>query len=556
MPPSPPPPGLIETRQEIVSIDGAPFACLVAGGCGFHHELFMTPVLTTISNTSGNPGDTLTLHGHGFSTTAADNTVTVGGEPCAVTAAAQDTSYSAPACPVGACSAARDLVELNCTLPPHDAFAPHAVSVTVTGYGAAPALAAATVSYTVRLASVSPLSGSLGGGTTLTLTGDGLSQLSSDVAVVVGGVGCRVATATYNQVTCVTGAHMTAATHDIVLSVRGVGAVCTGAACSFEYSTAATPTLTSSSWAANNAGSDSWTLSLGGSGFGAAPVVTVGSTVCNVSAGVTDTALQCTLTPPMGGLQTIQLWRADWGWATGTQQVTGASLSVSSLSPTSVGVAGGSDVVISGQGFADASSSRVTVCGETCAVTAASATSLTCTAPSRLVHATGLKTLKLRATAEATLDAASGYAPPGSDALNASLVLRTAAVVGLQFGGLTSTNLPRGARVRKANLRVVPHAASRQGSVAVDVRASIACAAHAAPLSSAALAATNSTADAKVAWDVRPWTLGFPTDESPDLSSLISPLVAADVSNCSLVLTLVVTEATGTLGQNEPRPQP
>ena len=44
---------------------------------------------------------------------------------------------------------------------------------------------------------------------------------------------------------------------------------------------------------------------------------------------------------------------------------------------------------------------------------------------------------------------------------------------------------------------------------------------------------------------VKPWTLGFPTDESPDLSSLISPLVAADVSNCSLVLTLVVTEATG-----------
>ena len=81
-----PPPGPIETRQEIVSIDGAPFACLVAGGCSFHQELFMTPVLTTISSTSANPGDTLTLHGHGFSTSAADNKVTVGGEPCAVTA--------------------------------------------------------------------------------------------------------------------------------------------------------------------------------------------------------------------------------------------------------------------------------------------------------------------------------------------------------------------------------------------------------------------------------------------------------------------------------------
>jgi len=65
--------------------------------------------------------------------------------------------------------------------------------------------------------------------------------------------------------------------------------------------------------------------------------------------------------------------------------------------------------------------------------------------------------------------------------------------------------------------------------VALDVRASIACATDTAPLSPAALAAANSTTDTKTAWDVRPWTLGFPTDESPDLTSLILPLVAADV---------------------------
>ena len=82
--------------------------------------------------------------------------------------------------------------------------------------------------------------------------------------------------------------------------------------------------------------------------------------------------------------------------------------------------------------------------------------------------------------------------------------------------------------------------------MAVDVRASVACAADSAPLSSAALAAADSFFDATTAWDVRPWTLGFPVDESPDLASIISPLVAADVDNCSLVLTLVVTEATGT----------
>ena len=104
---------------------------------------------------------------------------------------------------MGACSAARDLIALNCTLPPHHAFAPHEVArvrvrvrvrspnpkpnptpnpypnpnpnqvrVAVSGLGAAPPLAAAMVRYNVRLDSVSPSSGSLGGGTTLTLAGE------------------------------------------------------------------------------------------------------------------------------------------------------------------------------------------------------------------------------------------------------------------------------------------------------------------------------------------------------------------------------------------------
>ena len=102
----------------------------------------------------------------------------------------------------------------------------------VSGLGAAPALAAATVRYTaspnpnpnpnananpnanpnpnpnpnqvrytVRLDSAFPGRGSLGGGTTLTLAGSGLSQLASDVAVTVGGVRCRVSTVNYTQAT-------------------------------------------------------------------------------------------------------------------------------------------------------------------------------------------------------------------------------------------------------------------------------------------------------------------------------------------------------------------
>ena len=135
----------------------------------------------------------------------------------------------------------------------------------------------------------------------------------------------------------------------------------------------------------------------------------MGDSPCASLSDVSATALQCTLLPPMGGLQTVTLHRADWGWATGTPQLTGAPLAVSGLAPTSVGVAGGTELVISGLGFSSASSTRVTVCGAPCAVTAASATSLNCTAPSRLVHATGLTTTTLRVSAEASLHAVAGY---------------------------------------------------------------------------------------------------------------------------------------------------
>ena len=65
-------------------------------------------------------------------------------------------------------------------------------------------------------------------------------------------------------------------------------------------------------------------------------------------------------------------------------------------------------------------------------MTAASATSLNCTAPSRLVHGTGLTTNKLSVSAEASLHAGTGYAQTGDEQLNASIVLRHTSIVGLQ----------------------------------------------------------------------------------------------------------------------------
>ena len=275
----------------------------------------------------------------------------------------------------------------------------------------------------------------------------------------------------------------------------------------------------------------------------------------------------------MSGLQTVRLTHAAHGHANGDAQLPqlqGAALSVSGLSPATVSMAGGADLVISGTGFSDASSSRVRVCGSACAVTAASAASLTCTVPSRLRHASGgTSRFDLGATSEAAVNATSQYvAAEGGEGIEggeggeggegSTLAVARGTVVGLAFGGLTSTLLPRGATISRATLRVVPHPASKQGTVSVDVRVARQCASDADALSEAALRAANSTgagASLTVPWDMRPWNLGFASDESPDLSALLSAALdgADSVDGCALVLTLWTTEASGTLGQNGAR---
>jgi hypothetical protein len=138
---------------------------------------------------------------------------------------------------------------------------------------------------------------------------------------------------------------------------------------------------------------------------------------------------------------------------------------VSSYSPVTVGVTGGAELVVIGTGFSDVASSEVSVCGADCAVTASSASQLTCTVPSRLLHAIGTQSFALDATAMAAVDAAGTYTGD-SDAV---LTMATNTVIGLSFGGLSSALLPRGATIRRAYLKVVPHADSKQGTVSVDV---------------------------------------------------------------------------------------
>ena len=459
-PPSPPPlptsPPVSEVAASQVRVAGASGTAATCfssdeGGCSFGYALALTPVLLTTSPANGNEGDTLTVTGHSLSLTASENIIEVGGESCDVLSASEDTSFTPPDCPVTSCTQQmRTVTTLTCKLPHLDSRGPHSVTLGTRTGGISPRLDGATVVTSPELRNLSPASGSMAGGTQLTLYGDGLSSRKADLEVTVGGVRCPVTSTNASHVTCTTpsAADLSAtSTAAIELKVRGVSAACVCSSescpCNFEYSSALTPILTATTVQQVNA--THWTLVLSGT-FGSGDdfplegtVVTVGegpsATACTITeAGASS--ITCVSAPPRGGSQTISM-QTPWGAALGQAEeeedssrrrrlqsygataaklpsITGASFDVSGFSPAQTTLAGGSTLTITGSDFAPFDTS-VRVCGRECGITSVTPTSITCEAPSLLNLETGVRSLTLADVFDATsgLPPSLPPAPPG-----------------------------------------------------------------------------------------------------------------------------------------------
>ena len=492
----------------------------------------MTPILTSASPTAGNEGDTLTIQGHGLSTTLAKNIVLVGGQPCDILTA-QAASYSVPSCPVTSCTTElQTLTELTCRLPHLDSFAPHNVTVSLAGKGTSPLVAAATVAYAPQVRGFTPASGSIFGGTVLTLHGDGLSERVGDLNVRLGASRCRVVAANVSQLTCISSAAATLSTDSSVavdVEVRGVEASCT-ASCTFNYAMANTPILSGAEIVSTT--TLKWEVKIQGEKF-ATPAslntIFIGNTPCiPTGAGVSATEIICESGPPLSGTQVITLFHLD-GTASGTPTISGPALSVSSLTPTTVSLAGGGELAIGGGGFS-ATDSTVTICGAACLVTSVAATELTCIVPSLLLHEAGPQALSLVNVVGVEYDVASA----AQLALFDTVTVKQGQLVALVFGGLNDTNLPRGLSLSHLSLHVTPQSGAG-GTVLVDVTLGLTCSGD--PFTS--IAATSSEAST-IQWDVQPYDLGFDADQSPDLSSLAAPLLSArnTLVGCSFLVVL------------------
>ena len=341
----------------------------------FEFNRCYTPVVTNITNTKTTLDEEIVIEGHGFSDAVSDNNVAFGGWPCDVKSSSES--------------------KLTCTMDQNlhvDALIPLRLNLQVMNSGLAslnihdPSQRA--VKFSPSINSLSPSLGSLAGGTFLTINGRGFGDDIDRVFVTLTGSTCALQQVTHDQIICKTGG----ATQELSLKVTVVvavlnydpagngfivqeNAVCVGD-CTYNYTQAATPQV--DSVAPSVVTTNMVELQLNGKFQGEEVTVIVGDKPCLVTA-ATTTLVTCTVEDLHVGVNHVKAHVAGFGDAQSGVAVTVEAV-LSDLMPTEGSLEGGTEIVISGLGFHEASTSVSIGSGE-CNITQLTATEIRCVSP-------------------------------------------------------------------------------------------------------------------------------------------------------------------------------
>ena len=266
-----------EVREVEVSVNGFLAICN-ADDCSFAFNSSVTPELTGISNSlDGDNNVLLTISGSKFSSGINNYEVMVGKTPCIVTAASES--------------------EITCQLSPGPAGT-YPVEVIVKNKGRAAQPEAGQLTYTVSLQIFSnePSDGSIGGGTTVNVTGTGFPNTLEEWngnTVNIGGYPCTILESTYTWFTCITSSGTSKRrrkreTGSITIEFGGE----TTEGGSYDYDASKTPTLSSISPSSGTPLSGG-VLTMTGTAFGAKwGKVTIGGEKCELITW-SDTEITC-----------------------------------------------------------------------------------------------------------------------------------------------------------------------------------------------------------------------------------------------------------------------
>ena len=188
---------------------------LCNGSCNFTFSDSITPVIDSIDKTNINDTDSITLTGANFGSVIENTNVTIGSQLCAIQSV-NDT-------------------EIICQLDGLN-LGSQSINVNIIGVGNAANPNSLTVTGSTSIISISPSSGSVNGGTLVTILGNGFDNTTN---VLIGNSNCKLSTVTINQLTCVTSAHTAASNLNFQISTNNVAYTTNGNTYSYDVASSA-----------------------------------------------------------------------------------------------------------------------------------------------------------------------------------------------------------------------------------------------------------------------------------------------------------------------------
>ncbi|OCT77099.1 hypothetical protein XELAEV_18032294mg, partial [Xenopus laevis] len=341
--------------QVEVYINGIPSKC--SGNCGYTWMGAQTPVISGLNTTTSS--QVLLISGAGFSNGTSNDTsyVKIGDSPCTI------IRISA--------------TEIQCLIQPTSAGT-FPIKVYIGGSGFALSTGGNTT-FTVQstITAVSPSSGSLEGGTLVTLIGNGFSEGSN---VQFGSTECDVLFVNLTTIQCRTKAQAEGSV-DVVVFTNGNNKTFPS---SFSYNASFTPKITAVS---SNTSSilGGAVLTISGNSFGSQSpnsAVLIGKAICQILQWNPST-ITCTLPSNPPGKYSVLVLVDNLGFASDSspdQSSITYVLEVNGIHPKFGSFYGGTQITVTGSGFSSNQTNNVVQIGAVpCKITSSSENELFCT---------------------------------------------------------------------------------------------------------------------------------------------------------------------------------